>query len=145
MQIGRADLSVLGRELLDQLLKGCQLFPINQIKLLEKKKKSRKKCFHLGWPYKTSYSYPYDKQNHSIGKHQLTHLNDTSTHLNKEDKVLERGVEVRLLLQLDNRVKVLVIDVSVNTEESLQNGLGHRHEVLRKRDPYKCHRKTTLK
>jgi len=61
----------------------------------------------------------------------------TSTHLNKEDKVLERGVEVRLLLQLDNRVKVLVVDVSVNTEESLQNGLGHRHEVLWEGDTYK--------
>lgn len=49
-----ADLSVLGSELLNQLLKGCKFLPVNQIKLL-----------------------------------------------NKEDKVLERGVEMRLLLQLD--------------------------------------------
>lgn len=87
--MGRADLSVLGCELLDQLLKGREFLPINQIKLL-----------------------------------------------NKENKVLEGGVEVRLLLQLDNRVKVLMVDVSVNTEESLQNGLGHRHKVLWERDPY---------
>lgn len=73
-----------------------------------------------------------------------SHTSMTSTHLNEEDKVLERGVEVRLLLQLDNRVKVLVVDVSVNTEESLQNGLGHRHEVFWERDPYKCHTEKQL-
>lgn len=51
---------------------------------------------------------------------------------------------MRLLLQLDNRVKVLMVDVSVNTEESLQNGLGHRHKVLWERDPYKS-QKSNLK
>lgn len=36
------------------------------------------------------------------------------------------------LLQLHDRVKVLMINVSVNSEQALQNGLSHRHEVLRK-------------
>lgn len=69
------------------------------------------------------------------------------THLNKEDKVLERGVEVRLLLQLDYRIKVLVVDVSVNTEQSLQNRFGHRHEVLWERNPFQSqsHKVKTLK
>lgn len=52
------------------------------------------------------------------------------SHLDKENEVLEGGVEVRLLLQLHHRVKVLVVDVSVHSEEALQDGLGHGHEVL---------------
>lgn len=52
------------------------------------------------------------------------------SHLDKENEVLEGGVEVRLLLQLHHRVKVLVVDVSVHSEETLQDGLGHGHEVL---------------
>ncbi len=36
--MGRADLSVLGCELLDQLLKGCEFLPINQVKLLKKER-----------------------------------------------------------------------------------------------------------
>lgn len=55
-----------------------------------------------------------------------------SSHLNKENEVLEGGVEVGLLLQLHHRVKMLVVDVSVNPEQTLQDGFGHRHEVLRK-------------
>lgn len=57
-----------------------------------------------------------------------------SSHLNKENEVLEGGVEVGLLLQLHHRVKMLVVDVSVNPEQTLQDGFGHRHEVLRKRN-----------
>lgn len=53
-------------------------------------------------------------------------------YLNKEDEVFERRVEVGLLLQLHHRVKMLVVDVSVNPEQTLQDGFGHRHEVLRK-------------
>ena len=37
-----------------------------------------------------------------------------------------------LLLQLHHRVKMLVVDVSVNPEQTLQDGFGHRHEVLGK-------------
>lgn len=54
--------------------------------------------------------------------------------LNKENEVLEGSVEVGLLLQLHHRVKMLVVDVSVNPEQTLQDGFGHRHEVLRKWD-----------
>lgn len=50
--------------------------------------------------------------------------------LNKENEMLEGGVEVGLLLQLHHRVKMLVVDVSVNPEQTLQDGFGHGHEVL---------------
>lgn len=46
-------------------------------------------------------------------------------HLDKKDEVFERRVEVGLLLQLHDRVKVLVVDVSVDSEQALQDGLGH--------------------
>lgn len=55
-----------------------------------------------------------------------------SSNLNKENEVLEGSVEVGLFLQLHHRVKMLVVDVSVNPEQTLQDGFGHRHEVLRK-------------
>lgn len=60
--------------------------------------------------------------------------NCRSSHLNKEDEVFEGCVEVSLLLQLHDRVKVLVVDVSVDSEQALQYGLCHRHEVSLKRD-----------
>lgn len=41
-----------------------------------------------------------------------------------------------LLLQLHHRVKMLMVDVSVNSEQALQDSLGHRHEVLRERHSY---------
>lgn len=50
--------------------------------------------------------------------------------LNKENEVLEGGVEVGLLLQLHDRVKMLMVDVSVNPEQALQDGFGHGHEVF---------------
>lgn len=46
-------------------------------------------------------------------------------HLNKKDEVFERRVEMGLLLQLHDRVKVLVVDVSVDSEQTLQDGLCH--------------------
>lgn len=48
--------------------------------------------------------------------------------------MLEGSVEVSLLLQLHHRVKMLVVDVSINPEQTLQDGFGHRHEVLWKGD-----------
>lgn len=39
-----------------------------------------------------------------------------------------------LLLQPHHRVEVLVVDVGVHAEQPLQDRLGHRHEVLGKRD-----------
>jgi len=44
--------------------------------------------------------------------------------------MLEGGVEVSFLLKLHDRVKVLMINVGINSEQALQNSLGHRHEVL---------------
>ena len=51
------------------------------------------------------------------------------SYLNEEDEVFEGGVEMGLLLELHDRVKVLVVDVGVHPEQTLQNGLRHRHEV----------------
>lgn len=53
-------------------------------------------------------------------------------YLNKKDEVFERCVEVGLLLQLHDGVKVLVVDVGVDPEQTLQNGLRHRHKVTLK-------------
>ena len=50
-------------------------------------------------------------------------------YLDEEDEVFEGGVEMGLLLELHDRVKVLVVDVGVHPEQTLQNGLRHRHEV----------------
>lgn len=50
-------------------------------------------------------------------------------YLNKKDEVFERRVEVSLLLQLHDRVKVLVVDVGVDPEQALQDGLRHGHKV----------------
>lgn len=52
--------------------------------------------------------------------------------------MLEGGVEVCLLLQPHDGIEVLVVNVGIHTEESLQDGLGHRHEVLGKRDTCKA-------
>lgn len=41
------------------------------------------------------------------------------TYLNKKNKVLERCVEMCLFLQLNDWIEVLVVDVSVNSEEAL--------------------------
>lgn len=64
----------------------------------------------------------------------LTSWGRKDPHLNKENEMLEGSVEVSLLLQLHHRVKVLVVDVSIDPEQTLQDGFGHRHEVLWKRD-----------
>ena len=50
-------------------------------------------------------------------------------YLNKKDEVFERCVEVGFLLQLHHRVKVLVVDVSVDSKQALEDGLCHRHKV----------------
>lgn len=46
-------------------------------------------------------------------------------YLDKEDEVFERGVEMGLLLELHDGVKVLVVDVGVHPEQAFQNGLCH--------------------
>lgn len=60
---------------------------------------------------------------------ELSSVNEVEL-LNKENEVLEGGVEVGLLLQLHDGVKMLMVDVSVNPEQTLQDGFGHRHEVF---------------
>lgn len=42
-----------------------------------------------------------------------------STYLNEENKVLKGGVEVGFLLQLHYRIKVLVINMGINPEQTL--------------------------
>ncbi|EZA55774.1 hypothetical protein X777_03948, partial [Ooceraea biroi] len=51
-------------------------------------------------------------------------------YLNEEDEVLERRVEMRLLPELHHLAEVLMVDVRVNSEQSLQDGLGDRQEIL---------------
>lgn len=64
---------------------------------------------------------------------ELSSVNEVEL-LDKENEVLEGSVEVGLLLQLHHGVKMLVVDVSVHPEQTLQDGFGHRHEVLREGD-----------
>lgn len=46
-------------------------------------------------------------------------------YLHKEDEMLEGGVEVGFLLKLHDRVKMLVVNMSVDSEQTLQDSLGH--------------------
>lgn len=73
--------------------------------------------------------------NQILQRGKLAPVNEVEL-LDKEDEVFEGGVEVSLLLQLHHRVKMLMVDVSVNSEQALQDSLGHRHEVLRERHSY---------
>lgn len=59
------------------------------------------------------------------------------TDLYEEDKMLEGGVEVSFFLKLHDRVEMLVVNMSVNPEQTLQDSLSHGHEVLGKRDTWK--------
>ena len=65
-------------------------------------------------------------------------------YLNKKDEVFEWRVEVGLLLQLHDRVKVLVVDVSVDSEQPLQDGLRHRHKVSLEGDTLETRRRKLL-
>lgn len=62
---------------------------------------------------------------------------DNILYLNKKDEVFEWCVEVGLFLQLHDRVKVLVVDVSIDPEQALQNGLCHRHKVSLEGDTFR--------
>ena len=48
-----------------------------------------------------------------------------STYLNEKNKVLERCIEMCFLLKLDHRVKMLVINMSINSEESFEYCFCH--------------------
>lgn len=54
-------------------------------------------------------------------------------YLHEEDEVFEGSVEVRLLAELHHLGEVLVVDVRVHAEQTLQDRLGHRQEVLGER------------
>jgi len=53
--------------------------------------------------------------------------------LNEVNEMLERSVKMSLFPQTNHLLEVLVVDVSVHPEQSLQNGLGDRQEVLGER------------
>ena len=48
-------------------------------------------------------------------------------------EVFEAGVQVGLLTERDDAVEVAVVDVGVDSEEALENGLHDRQEVFRER------------
>lgn len=50
--------------------------------------------------------------------------------------MFKRCVEVRFFLQLHDRIKMLVVDVGVYPEQTLQDGLCHCYKVSFKRDTY---------
>jgi len=50
---------------------------------------------------------------------------------NEEDEVFERRVEVRFLVQSSHVVAVLMVDVSVDAKQPLQDRLRHRQKVPR--------------
>ena len=58
--------------------------------------------------------------------------------LHKEDEMFERCVEMGLFTQLHHLLEVLVVDVGVHAEQSLQDGLGNGQEVFWKRDSCTC-------
>ena len=49
--------------------------------------------------------------------------------MSEQNKVLEACVEMRLLLQADDALKVRVVDVRVNTEEAFKDGADDLLEV----------------
>jgi len=57
----------------------------------------------------------------------------------EEDEVFERRVKVSLFVESLNVVAMLVVDVRVNAEQSLQNRLRHRQKVPRKRNALHRH------
>ena len=54
--------------------------------------------------------------------------------VDKVDKVLEAGVEMRLCAQEHNVLEVCMVDVRVNTEQALEDHLDDRLEVAREGD-----------
>lgn len=54
--------------------------------------------------------------------------------------MLERRVQMGLFLQVDDLMKVFIVDVSVHTKQPLEDRLGHREKVFGKLNAY-CGRK----
>jgi hypothetical protein len=54
-----------------------------------------------------------------------------STYLDKKNKVLKRCIEMCFLLKLDHRIKMLMINVSIDPKQTFEYSFCHRHEILR--------------
>lgn len=114
-------LSILSGQLLNQLLEWSQLFSVNEVELLKTHRKKKTKAEKSGKAFN-----PHGQIFDSFLK-----ISET-LYLNEKDEVFEGCVEVGLLLQLHDGVKVLVVDVSIDPEQAFQNGLRHGHEVALK-------------
>lgn len=55
--------------------------------------------------------------------------------MGKKNEMLEAGVEMGLLLQSDNLLKVRVIDVRVHSKQTLEYGFYNLPKVCRKGSP----------
>lgn len=67
--------------------------------------------------------YQFRKRRQLLLLHQLELIN-------KENKVLEAGVQVVLQTQRQNHLEVRMVYVRVYTEETLEDGLDHRHKIF---------------
>jgi len=65
--------------------------------------------------------------------HGKSHLK-LASYLNEEDKMFEGSVEMCLLTQLYNFWEVLVVDVGINSKQSLQDSFSYRKEIFRERN-----------
>lgn len=55
------------------------------------------------------------------------------TYISKEYEVLEAGVQMCLFVETNNLLEMRVVDVSVDSKQTLENGLNHLLEVSWKR------------
>ena len=65
--------------------------------------------------------------------------------LDEEDEVLERRVEVSLFAELDYLLEVLMVNVSVDSEQAFENCFRYGREVLRKRHSWNMNNSKQLK
>lgn len=70
----------------------------------------------------------------------VANVADAVAYLDEEYEMLERRVQVCLFSKLYDLGKVLMIDVGVHSEQSLQNSLCDRQEIFGERDSYKRER-----
>lgn len=118
-------LSVLASQFLNKVLQRCQLSAINEIELLQRVIESHR------WKKQITLNTSCHFMCRGLKCMQ------TSFYLHEEDEMLEGGVEVGLLLKLHDWVKMLVVNMSVDSKETLQDSLSHWHEVLWKRNTWK--------
>ena len=52
-----------------------------------------------------------------------------NTYVGEQNEVLEASVEMRLLFQADDALKMRVVDVCINAEETLEDGSHHLLKV----------------